>query len=104
MGMNEPEIFRYAQIDLETGKCVSVSYLAGEEIADHMIRIAADLDIKIGDIYVNGVWNPSPPPPPRPPTADQIRIAQLEAENTDLKSRMDDMEMFAAEIISGGGV
>lgn len=31
-------------------------------------------------------------------------IELLREENADLKSRMDDLEMFAADIISGGGI
>jgi hypothetical protein len=38
--------------------------------------------------------------PPRPKT----EIELLREENIDLKSRMDDLEMFAADIISGGGI
>lgn len=96
-------MFRYAQID-GTGRCIAISNLSGEVKADNMILLTDEDNVKILDKYVNGVWNPGPPPPPPPPTPDQIKIAQLEAENTDLKSRMDDMEMFAADIISGGGV
>lgn len=94
-------MFKYAQIDIETGRCLGVSYLSGEVEADNMIPLSEEDDVKPNDTYEDGVWIPAPPPEPVEPTPD--RIAQLEAENAALKSRMTDMEMFAADILMGMG-
>jgi len=68
-------LYKYAQID-ETGRCVGVSYLSGEVIADHMIPLADDEDVLPGDLRnEDGTWTRPDPPAPQPD-----RIAQLEAE------------------------
>ncbi|MDR6883105.1 hypothetical protein [Bacillus sp. 3255] len=79
-------MFKYGQIDLATGVCVSVSHLSGEVVADHMIPLTEEDNVNPGDIYSNGSWTPAPPPEPvdPQPTPDQIKIAQLEQETINL--------------------
>ncbi|MDD9266044.1 hypothetical protein ACFPES_03260 [Paenibacillus sp. GCM10023248] len=106
-------MFRYAQIDIETGVCISVSLLSGEFVADHMIPlfkwvdkeqpgepdedgnpttiivpevVMLDIEVNPGDTYADGVWTPAPPPEPvdPQPTPVQIKIAQLEQDNINL--------------------
>ena len=94
---------RYAQIDLSTGLCISVSYLSGEVDAPDMIQLGDDDNVNPGDIYDNGEWIPaSPPNPTDPGETNAEKIARLEAENADLKSRIEDLELAFAEIIVGG--
>jgi hypothetical protein len=78
-------MFKYAQID-ETGRCISISYLAGEEESENLIPLTDEENVNPGDTYEDGVWTPAPPPEPVEPGPD--RIAQLEAENAELKSRV----------------
>ena len=47
-------MYRYAQIN-EQGIIIADSHLAGEVIADNMIRIADDFDIS-NKKYINGNW------------------------------------------------
>ena len=79
---------KYAQIDVTTGRCIGISYLSGEVEAENMIPLT-DEDVKPNDTYANGVWTPAPPPEPVEPQPD--RIAQLEAENTDLNLQVIDL-------------
>ena len=72
------EIYRYAQIDLETGKVISDSFLSGEVTADNMIRIDPDFDL-VGKMYQNGAWVPYTEPAPEPiPDPTQTRLDELD--------------------------
>lgn len=79
---------KYAQIDISTGRCIGVSYLSGEVEADDMIPLT-DEAVNPNDTYANGVWTPSPPVIIEP---QPDRVAILEAENADLKSRVSSTE------------
>ena len=72
-------MYRYAQIN-EQGFVVANSYLAGEVIADNMIRIADDFDIS-NKKYINGNWvEYTPDPLPEEHTqseAEKIQANQL---------------------------
>ena len=48
-------MYRYAQIDIETGRVISDSSLSGEVNAENMIRIDETFDLT-GKIYINGNW------------------------------------------------
>ena len=74
-------MFRYAQIDTETGMVVSDSYLSGEVEADNMISISEGFDLT-NKKYVNGEWVEYTPEPIEPePTTDEI-LADIQV-NTD---------------------
>ncbi|MEI7027914.1 hypothetical protein [Paenibacillus sp. y28] len=49
-------MFKYAQIDLNTGFCVGVSYLSGEVKAAHMLPLTEGQDVQPGDIFMDGEW------------------------------------------------
>jgi len=74
--------FFYAQIDLQSGRVISVSSLAGEVNAANMIRLN-NLDYSlIGKIYTGEyifIDDPNPPEiPPEPPSELEQRLADLE--------------------------
>jgi hypothetical protein len=49
-------LFRYAEIDLQSGKCFGIASVTGEIQADKLIPISEQMDIKHGDVYTSGVW------------------------------------------------
>jgi hypothetical protein len=79
-------MYKYAQIN-ENGMCFGLSEISGEVDNPFMILLI-DEDIRLGDIFLEGIWtryDPEPEPIPEPePTAEQIRIEQLEADNAAL--------------------
>ncbi|GGF88567.1 hypothetical protein [Paenibacillus abyssi] len=88
-------MFKYAQIDAATGRCVSVSYLSGEIESTNMIPLTEADDVKPGDIRnADGTWTRPAPVPPQP-----SRIDQLEADNLTLMEAVADLY----EMIIGGG-
>ncbi|MEI7027166.1 hypothetical protein [Paenibacillus sp. y28] len=103
--------YKYAQIDMATGVCFSISNLSGEIEAKHMIPLDPDEDVQLGDIYVDGEWNrpePTPEPGPEPDLRtelEQFKVANadLQAANSDLLLRLGDVELIMAEILTGGG-
>lgn len=101
-------MFKYAQIDLESGRCVSVSYLSGEIEAEHMLPLTEEEDVQPGDILQgDGTWlRPAPPPPPVPGPTPEDRIAQLEAINAELNGRVEASEsaiLALMDVLMGGG-
>ena len=48
-------MFRYAQINLETGRVESDSFLASEVVAENLIPVAEDFALD-GKKYINGEW------------------------------------------------
>ena len=77
-------VFKCAQIDPVTGRCVSVSFLFAEVIADHIIPLSEEDNVNPGDTYDNGTWIPSPPPEPVPEGPSLTdKVAQLEIESVD---------------------
>lgn len=109
-------MYKYAQIDLDTGRCISVSFLSGEVDAAHMIplfemqeqsepgepdgdgnpttvtvRVPVILEIEVspGDTWDGTAWTPAPPPdtlPTGPTLEDQI--ADLQAKNAALEQQL----------------
>ena len=68
-------MYRYAQIDSE-GYVVSDSYLSGEVIADNMIPLSEDFELK-NKRYVNGEWVVIEPTPEPLPTLSETDEAIL---------------------------
>lgn len=68
-------MYRYAQINSE-GYIVSDSYLSGEVIADNMIPLSEDFDLK-NKRYVNGEWIVVEPKPELLPTLSETEEAIL---------------------------
>lgn len=100
-------MYKYAQINIETKRCIGVSCLSGEIKAEHMLLLTDDDDVQPGDIYSDGEWTrPEPEPLPEPgPTAEE-RIESLEAENARLvlelaqnQIRFDQMEQAQAALL-----
>ncbi|MGF9711707.1 hypothetical protein [Paenibacillus naphthalenovorans] len=84
-------MYKYAQIDLDTGVCVAVSILSGEVIADHMIPLTETDDVEPRDIYdkETKTWTKAEPLPPEHPVPSKIElleaeIANLNAQNIEL--------------------
>lgn len=69
---------KYAQIKLETGVCVSVSYLFGPVDDPDMIPLTPEDDVQPGDIWDGEAWT-RPEPLPYEPVPSPIE--QLEEEN-----------------------
>lgn len=98
-------MYRYAQIDLETGIVVSDSRLSGEINYPYMIPISDDFDLT-NKKYVNGEWveyEPEPEPVPKPTQLDtmqQNQLALMEAVadqyEEHLQNRINDMEVQAS--------
>jgi hypothetical protein len=97
-------LFKYAQIDIGTGRCISVSELAGEVEAENMIPlfewveveqqgepdedgnpttilvpelVLLDIEVNPNDTYEGGVWTPAPPPEPL--SVMDAKISELNA-------------------------
>jgi hypothetical protein len=88
--------WKYAQIDTATGKCVAVSFLSGEVIAEHMILLDEEQDVNPRDIYnSDGTWTPAEPIPVEP---DEITL--LKQDNEDLNLQIIDLW----ETLIGAGV
>ena len=97
-------MYRYAQINLETGKVEADSYLSGEVNYPHMIPVADNFDLT-NKKYINGEWieyEPEPVPDPQPTQADRIEENQLilmeamaEQYEESLENRLNDQEVQA---------
>ena len=109
-------MFRYAQIDVETGEVLCDSCLSGEVIAENMIPVSDDFDLT-NKKYINGEWLDYEPEPivPQPTQLDRIEEQQLilmeaQAEQYEqgLENRLNDMEvqatMYEAILALGGEV
>ena len=70
---------------------------------DNVEDISSSFDLELGEYVEQSRTTRIEPLPPQP-ESDSDKLARLETENTNLKSRMTDLEMFAADIIAGGGV
>ena len=70
-------MYRYAQIDIDTGIVVGDSYLSGEVELENMIPISDDFDLK-NKKYVDGEWiSYSPKPIEEPITQEEATAAIL---------------------------
>lgn len=108
-------MFRYAQIDIKTGKVVSDSYLSNKVNAEHMIPITENFDLT-NKKYINGEWTDYEPEPIvlKPTQLDRIEEQQLITMEAmaymyeeNLTNRINDMEVQATiyeEILALGGV
>lgn len=74
---------RYAQVDLETGICFSVSDLSGTVVAPGMIPVA-DEDFPLGMKYEAGKWVEMPVVPSTPMPTLEHRLDATEAAITEL--------------------
>lgn len=79
------EKYFYAEID-ENNICCAVSELAGEVIADTMIRLAEYDESLLGKRYGDGVWEevpqePTPEPEQEPDVWDEMAAAISEGVN-----------------------
>ena len=81
-------MYRYAQIN-EQGFVVANSYLAGEVIADNMIRIADDFDIS-NKKYINGNWVEYTPDP-LPEEHTQSEAEKIQANQLAVMEALDDI-------------
>ena len=68
-----------------------------------VVDITSEFNFEFGKYYEQSRVEREEPLPPTPPTEAE-KITQLEAENAILKSRLTDVELFIADVISGGGV
>lgn len=79
---------RYAQIDVITGCCHTVSNLLNEVSTDNVILLEDDADVQPGDIYMDGEWTRLEP---EPTLESDITVAEcittLEVENHLLKAQ-----------------
>lgn len=66
---------------------------------DNVQDVSSVFDLEKGEYIETGRINRVEPLPPVPESAES-KIARLESENTDLKTRVSDVEMFVADMIS----
>lgn len=84
-------MFKYAQIDVMTGRCQGVSFLSAEVIADHMILLTEEDEVNPRDTYDNGTWTPAPPIITTP-------------DGPSLQEQIDELTLALADIYANGGV
>lgn len=90
-------MYKYAQIILETGRCIGLSLLAEEVEAGHMIPLEDDDDVQPGDIYMDGGWTrpePEPTPEPGPTAVERIAALQSEMEAKDRENKLALFEIY----------
>ena len=95
-------MYRYAQIDLETGIIEGISYLSGEVQVDNMIPISEDFDLT-NKKYVDGEWveyEPEPIPEPEP-TEQDIMQAEILLNQMEIISTQQEQDEVLAEILLG---
>lgn len=97
-------LYRYAQVNRQTGVCISVSYLAGEVESDDMIPLSPSDDVRPRDIWDGEEWirpEPSPEPEPEPDRIDQLEeeSAMLALELVDTQIRLDQSESEQAALL-----
>ena len=93
-------MYRYAQIDLETGMVVSDSYLSGIVEAENMIPISEDFDLT-NKKYVDGEWveyEPEPQPEPEP-TEEEIMQAEMLLNQMQIIATQQEQDEVLAEIL-----
>lgn len=95
---------KYAQIDLESGVCISVSYLYSSVDAPHMIPLTSE-DVQPGDIWDGQTWTRPDPPPSEPDPITQLQLAVAELAEAQEQTVTDIQLALAelAEMIAGGG-
>lgn len=89
----------FASLAERTPSSVGVIQLSFGELRDEFM-MATSYKVNLVTGNIDFTYEPGNPGPQ--PTQDQIRITELEAENLILKNRVSDVEMFIADIISGG--
>ncbi|MGF9711612.1 hypothetical protein [Paenibacillus naphthalenovorans] len=100
-------MFKYAQIDVETGVCVGVSILSGEVVAENMIPLTETDDVEPRDVYdmVTKTWTKAPPPAPPGPTKTDVldaKVTQLESDNLSLMLALTDVYEQLLALQTGG--
>lgn len=92
-------MYRYAQIDLDTGMVVSDSYLVGEVDYPHMIPIDDDFDLT-NKKYVDGEWQTyTPEPVVEMPTEQEIASAQFLLNQAEILSNQNAADETLAAIL-----
>ncbi|CRF29071.1 Uncharacterised protein [Mycobacterium tuberculosis] len=79
---------RYAQIDKNTGKCISVSDLSGEVEAEHMIPLTDTDDVQPRDVYdmTTKTWTKAEPFPPEPSGPSKIELLEAEISSLNMQN------------------
>ena len=93
-------MYKYAQINIETGIVEGISYLSGEVKADNMIPISEDFDLT-NKKYVDGEWveyEPEPIPEPEP-TEQEIMQAEILLNQMEIISTQQEQDEVLAEIL-----
>ena len=93
-------MYRYAQINLETGMVVSDSHLSGIVESDNMIPISEDFDLT-NKKYVDGEWveyEPEPITEPEP-TEQEIMQAEMLLNQMQIISAQKEQDEVLAEIL-----
>lgn len=95
-------MYRYAQIEIETGTVISDSYLSGELDLPDMIPIPGDFD-PMGKRYVNGGWEDYTPPTASPvdpgPTEQEQINAEILLNQATILSNQNATDAVLAEIL-----
>lgn len=92
-------MYRYAQIDIETGIVVSDSHLSGIVEADNMIPISEDFDLT-NKKYVDGEWvEYEPEPQPVEPTEEELFQAEILLNQMQIINTQAEQDEVLAEIL-----
>lgn len=93
-------MYRYVQINTETGQVVGDSYLSGPVAYPHMIPIPDDFDLA-GKKYVDGKWvEDAPVEPAEPePTEQELINAEMLLNQATILSNQEATDEVLAEIL-----
>lgn len=91
-------MYRYAQIDVETGQVVSDSHLSGLVERQNLIPISDDFDLT-NKKYVNGEWVTCEPEPEPEPTEQEIINAEILLNQATILSNQNATDEVLAEIL-----
>ena len=93
-------MYRYAQIDINTGMAVGDSYLSGEVELENMIPISDDFDLK-NKKYVDGEWiSYSPTPVEEPITQEEVNATILLNQATILTNQENTDEVLSQILLN----
>lgn len=93
-------MYRYAQIDIDTGIVVGDSYLSGEVNLENMIPISDDFDLK-NKKYVDGEWVAySPKPIEEPITQEEVNATILLNQATILTNQENTDEVLSQILLN----
>ncbi len=92
-------MYRYAQINTDTGMIVGDSWLSGEVNHPNLIAIPDDFDIT-GKRYANGEWVDYTPEPVAPEPTEQERVsAEILLNQAEILSNQSATDEVLAEIL-----